>query len=94
MFSKILAIELMKYKIRVNTIELASVKTNFLKNYKKDDVIISKMMEKTDKNMPFGIIKPYDVYKLIKYLTEEDNKITGQTILMDSGVVLDINRKK
>jgi len=94
MFSKILAIELMKSKIRVNTIELASVKTNFLKNYKKDDVIIGKMMEKTDKNMPFGIIKPYDVYKLIKYLTEEDNKITGQTILMDSGVVLDINRKK
>ena len=44
--------------------------------------------------MPFGIIKQYDVYKLIKYLTEEDNKITGQTILMDSGVVLDINRKK
>ncbi len=94
MFSKILALELMDYKIRVNTIALASVKTNFLKRYKKDDELIEKMMEDTDKNMPFGIIKAYDVYKLVKYLIEEDNKITGQTILMDSGVVLDVNRKK
>lgn len=94
MFSKILSLELMDCKIRVNTIALASVKTNFLKRYKKDDELIEKMMETTDKNMPFGIIKTYDVYKLVKYLIEEDNKITGQTILMDSGVVLDVNRKK
>lgn len=94
MFSKILAFELMENKIRVNTIALASVKTNFLKRYKKDDNIINEMMEKTDKNMPFGIIKPNDVYELVKYLTKEDNKITGQTILMDSGVVLDVNKKK
>lgn len=94
MFSKILAFELIESKIRVNTIALASVRTNFLKRYKKDDVIINTMMENTDKNMPFGIIKAYDVYKLVKYLIEEDNKITGQTILMDSGVVLDVNKKK
>jgi NAD(P)-dependent dehydrogenase (short-subunit alcohol dehydrogenase family) len=94
MFSKILAFELMENKIRVNTIALASVKTNFLKRYKKDANIINEMMEKTDKNMPFGIIKPNDVYELVKYLTKEGNKITGQTILMDSGVVLDVNKKK
>ena len=94
MFSKILALELMEFKIRVNTIALASVKTNFLKKYKKDEDVFEKMMEVTDKNMPLGIIKPYDVYKLVKYLVEENNKITGQTILMDSGVVLDINKKK
>lgn len=94
MFSKILALELMESKIRVNTIALASVKTNFLKKYKKDEAILEKMMETTDKNMPFGIIKPYDVYKLVKYLVEEDNKITGQIILIDSGVVLDVNKKK
>lgn len=94
MFSKILAFELMESKIRANTIALASVKTNFLKRYKKDDAIIEKMMDNTDKNMPFGIIKAYDVYKLVKYLIEEDNKITGQTILIDSGVVLNVNKRK
>lgn len=94
MFSKILAFELIESKIRVNTIALASVRTNFLKRYKKDDVIINTIMKNTDRNMPFGIIKAYDVYKLVKYLIEEDNKITGQTILMDSGVVLDVNKKK
>lgn len=94
MFSKILALELMDSRIRVNTIALASVKTNFLKRYKKDDDIINQMMKDTDEKMPFGIIKTYDVYKLIKYLLEEDNKITGQTILMDSGIVLNINKKE
>ena len=94
MFSKILALELMESKIRVNTIALASVKTNFLKRYKKDNAIINRMMKNTDRNMPFGIIKAYDVYKLVKYLIEEDTKITGQTILMDSGVILDVNNKK
>lgn len=94
MFSKILAFELMESKIRVNTIALASVKTNFIKKYKKDEKVFEKMMETTDKNMPFGIIESYDVFKLVKYLMEDDNKITGQTILIDSGVVLNVNRKK
>lgn len=87
MFSKILALELLEDGVRVNTIALASVKTNFLKNYK-DEETLKKMMEDSDKNMPFGIIMPEDVYKLVKYLIEEKNKITGQTILIDSGVIL------
>ena len=91
MFSKILALELMESKIRVNTIALASVKTNFLKRYKKDNAIINRMMKNTDRNMPFGIIKAYDVYKFVIYLIEEDSKITGHTILLDSGVILDVN---
>lgn len=94
MFSKILAFELMDSKIRVNTIALASVKTNFLKRYKKDDELISKMMKETDEKMPFGIIKPVDVYNMVNYLIGEDVKITGQTLLIDSGVVLDVNNKK
>lgn len=94
MFSKVLALELLEAKIRVNTIALASVKTNFLKRYKKDDEVINRMMENTNENMPFGIIEAYDVYKLVKYMIEKDNKITGQTILMDSGVVIDVNNKK
>ena len=94
MFSKILALELIDSKVRVNTIALASVKTNFLRKYKKDEKVLEKMMENTDKNMPFGIIQPYDVYELVKYLIGKNNKITGQTILIDSGVVLIANKKK
>ena len=94
MFSKILALELLNYKVRVNTIALASVETNFLKNYKKDTEVLKQMMKTTDQNMPYGIIKPDDVYELVKYLSQEGNKITGQTILIDSGVVLNVNNKK
>ena len=94
MFSKILALELIKSKVRVNTIALASVETNFLKNYKKDEAAFKQMMKTTDTNMPFGIIKPEDVFELVKFLISENNKITGQTILMDSGVVLNVINKK
>lgn len=93
MFSKILAFELMDDKIRVNTIALASVRTNFLKRYKKDEKIINDMMIKTDKSMPYGIIEPEDVSNLVKYLIKKNNKITGQTILIDSGIVLNVNKK-
>lgn len=94
MLSKILALELIENKIRVNTIALASVKTNFLKEYKKDEKLIKEMMKTTDENMPFGIIKVEDVYKLVRYLIDKDNKITGQTILIDSGVTLKSNKKR
>lgn len=94
MFSKILALELLNYKVRVNTIALASVETNFLKNYKKDENVLKEMMKTTDQNMPFGIIKPEDVYHLTEYLISENNKITGQTILIDSGVIINKNNIK
>ena len=87
MFSKVLSLELLENNIRVNTIALASVKTNFLKKYKKDPMVFEEMMEKTDKEMPFGIILPEDVYNLVIYLIDEKNKITGQTILIDSGIL-------
>ena len=50
------------------------------------------MMEKTNEKMPFGIIEPYDVYKLVNYMLEENNKMTGQTITIDSGVLLKTNK--
>lgn len=87
MLSKVLAMELLDNKIRVNTIALASVKTNFLKKYKKSQKVFDEMMEKTDHNMPYGIILPKDVYNLVNYLIN-NNKITGQTILIDSGITI------
>lgn len=94
MFSKILALELMNSKIRVNVIELASVRTNFLKRYKKDDNLINEMMKKTNKDMPYGIIEPEDVLKMVNFLIYDGCKITGQSILIDSGVVLNFNKRK
>jgi NAD(P)-dependent dehydrogenase (short-subunit alcohol dehydrogenase family) len=87
MFSKVLSMELLDSKIRVNTIALASVKTNFLRKYKKDKKVFDDMMDKTNKDMPFGIIQPEDVYNLVNYLIDDNNKITGQTIIMDSGII-------
>lgn len=93
MFSKIMAMELLENKIRVNTIALASVRTDFLKSYVRDEKKIKEMMIKTDAKMPFGIIEPSDVYNLVNYLLSDANKITGQTILIDSGMVIAVNRK-
>ena len=88
MLSKILALELIEDKI-----EHIFDKANDYERIK--EKLIGETFEYIpDKNMPFGIIKPYDVYKLVTYLLEEDNKITGQTILIDSGVLLDLNKKK
>lgn len=93
MFTKITAIELLHEKIRVNTIALASVKTNFLKSYIKDDNMIDEMMLKSEAKMPFGLIETDDVFDLVQYLISDNNKMTGQTLLIDSGVILDVNRK-
>jgi len=94
MFTKITAMELLSEKIRVNTIALASVKTNFIKNYIKNDERVDKMMLESEIKMPFGLIEPKDVFNLVQYLISDNNKMTGQTLLIDSGVVLDVNRKK
>lgn len=93
MFSKIAALELLKDKIRVNTIALASVRTNFLKSYIKNDEMIEKMMVESNQAMPFGLIETEDVNEIVKYLINENNKMTGQTILIDSGTVLTLKRK-
>ena len=93
MFTKITAMELLNENIRVNTIALASVKTNFLKSYIKDDIKIAEMMLTSEAKMPFGLIEPNDVFELVHYLMFDSNKMTGQTLLIDSGVVLDASRK-
>lgn len=94
MFSKVMAMELLEDKIRVNTIALASVRTNFLQTYIKDGKKIDEIMLKSETRMPLGLIETSDVYNLVKYLVSSNNKMTGQTLLIDSGTVLDVNIKK
>lgn len=88
MFTKIVALELLEFQIRANTIALASVNTNFIRKYISDDERMNEMMKYADEEMPFGIINPNDVVELVNYLISDHNKITGQTLLLDSGVVL------
>lgn len=94
MFTKIVALELLDDKIRANTISLSSVDTNFIKKYINNDKRMNEMMLSADQEMAFGIIKPKDVVELVNYLISENNKMTGQTILIDSGVVLDTQSRK
>ena len=88
MFTKICARELICDSIRANTIALASVETNFIKNLDIDEYKYQEMIKTADEKMPFGIIKVEDVWDLIEYLIKDNCKITGQTILVDSGTLL------
>lgn len=90
MLSRIMAIKgtSENIRIRVNTIALATVKTDFIKNsgLVKTDEELLKKTEKVSEKMPFGIIETEDVWDMVKYLLFEGTKITGQTLLIDSGV--------
>lgn len=87
MLDKILAAELLPNKIRVNTIALSSVDTDFIKDYVNNDDRFNKMMIETDKKMPYGIIEPKDVFDAIWFVLSNP-KIVGQKIIIDSGVLL------
>lgn len=87
MLTKIVALELLEYKVRVNAIELASVNTDFIKNYF-GKIKMKKMLQNADEEMPYGIISTDDVWRAIQYLLEENNKMTGQILLIDSGTTL------
>lgn len=93
MFSKIAALELLADGIRVNVVALSSVNTEFIKEYIQNENKFKKKLSKADKEMPFGLIQPEDVFNLILYLIDKSNKITGQTILIDSGVTFTQNRR-
>lgn len=87
MLSRVAAIDLIEYGIKVNTIALASTRSRFIRHLVNSDDELNDIMNKTDKNMPFGIIEPADVYKMILFLSDDSNKITGQKLLIDSGMI-------
>jgi NAD(P)-dependent dehydrogenase (short-subunit alcohol dehydrogenase family) len=77
--------------IRVNTIALGAVRTDYMRNGEMvgSDEKMAEKLEKIANNMPFGIIETDDVWNMVKYILFEGTKITGQTFLMDSGVTCD-----
>lgn len=87
MLDRVLSIELLDNKIRVNTLALSSTRTDFIKDYIDDDIKFNEMMIETDKKMPFGIIEPSDVFNAVWFVLSNP-KIVGQRILIDSGVLL------
>lgn len=87
MLTKILAIELLTHKIRVNTIAMSSTRTDFIREYINDDIKFENMLIETSKKMPYGLIERSDIFATIWFILT-NSKISGQTLLIDSGVLL------
>ena len=84
-FSKVLALELMSQRIRVNCIEPSFVETEMLKKYALQDSI-----DEIRNNSPFGrFISPEEVaYTSIYLLSDASQLVTGTSILIDGGFLI------
>lgn len=84
-FAKVLALELMPQKIRVNCIEPAFVETGMLNKYE-----ISDKMDEIRANAPFGrFLEPQEVAQAAIYLLSDATKlVTGSNLVMDGGFLI------
>lgn len=84
-FAKVLALELMPQKIRVNCIEPAFVETGMLNKYE-----ISDKMDEIRANAPFGrFLEPKEVAQSAIYLLSDATKLmTGSNLVMDGGFLI------
>ena len=84
-FAKVLALELMPQKIRVNCIEPAFVETGMLNKYE-----ISDKMDEIRANAPFGrFLEPAEVAQAAIYLLSDATKlVTGSNLVMDGGFLI------
>lgn len=84
-FAKVLALELLPQKIRVNCIEPAFVETGMLNKYE-----ISDKMDEIRANAPFGrFLKPEEVAQAAIYLLSDTTKlVTGSNLVMDGGFLI------
>lgn len=88
MLSKIFAIELSQRKIRINTLALGTVQTDFIRHMVSSDQEMIEKIKKADQMMPFGIIKTEDVWNAIRFMIFDAPQLTGQTLLIESGMTL------
>ncbi len=87
--AKACAAEGLEYGVRVNCIEPASVRTNFIRKLAGSDEHMAEIYEKTAQGMPLGLIEPEDIAELIFFFGSEHAKcITGQSLMIDSGSYL------
>lgn len=84
-FAKVLALELMPQRIRVNCIEPAFVETGMLNKYE-----ISDKMDAIRSNAPFGrFLEPKEVAQAAIYLLSDATKlVTGSNLVMDGGFLI------
>lgn len=84
-FSKVLALEGLPLKIRVNCIEPAFVETEMLKKY-----TLQEEIQKIKENYPLGrFARPEEVaYAVIYFLSDASQWITGNFFIMDGGFTL------
>lgn len=84
-FAKVLALELVPQKIRVNCIEPAFVETGMLNKYE-----ISDKMDEIRANAPFGrFLEPAEVAQAAIYLLSDATKlVTGSNLVMDGGFLI------
>lgn len=87
--SRVSAVELLCYGIRVNSVLPSSVRTNFINGLKSDRKLIDDIYIKENQRMPLGLIEPQDVANCIFFLGSPLSKrITGQSILINSGLYI------
>lgn len=84
-FSKVLALEVMPQRIRVNCIEPAFVETGMLGKYD-----ISDKIEEIRASIPFGrFLEPVEIAQAAIYLMSDATKlITGSSFVMDGGFLI------
>ena len=84
-FAKVLALEVMPQKVRVNCIEPAFVETGMLNKYE-----ISDKMNEIRANAPFGrFLEPVEVAQAAIYLLSDATKlVTGSNLVMDGGFLI------
>lgn len=84
-YSKVVALELSKRKIRANCITPAMVKTELLNNISVD----KEQFELDEQRYPFGYGLPDDVaYAAIYLLSDASKWVTGTNLLLDGGLTL------
>lgn len=84
-FAKVLALEVLTLKARVNCIQPAFVETEMLKKYTLENVI-----EDIRANYPLGrFAKPEEIaYAAIYYLSDASQLVTGTSLVIDGGYTL------
>ena len=84
-FAKVLALEVLTLKARVNCIQPVFVETEMIKKYTLDNVI-----EDIRANYPLGrFAKPEEIaYAAIYYLSDASQLVTGTSLVIDGGYTL------
>lgn len=88
MLNRVVALEARELKVRSNVIALGSVNTKFIYHMMKDEEEFERKINSADNTMPFGIITVEDVWKIVQFILFDALKMTGQTVLVDSGMTL------